>query len=78
MKLTRQTSPRANRRRGSAMLVVLALLGIMTAMVTADFMAARGLDRELKLLEKRQTQRLGGRPTAGQFPATNHPAPRPD
>jgi hypothetical protein len=37
------------------MIVVLALLGIMTILITADFIAARGVDRELKLTNQRQT-----------------------
>jgi hypothetical protein len=55
------------------MLIVMGLLGLMIAMITADFIATRGLDRELKLIEKRQTQRLEGRLPAGLAPATNRP-----
>ncbi len=51
------STTQSNRRgqRGSTMLVVLALLGIMTILITADFIAARGVDRELKLTNQRQT-----------------------
>jgi len=57
---------------------VMGFLGIMMALVTADFVAVRGLDRELKLIEKRQIRRLEGRSPADKMPATNHPAPRQD
>ena len=58
------------------MLIVLALLGIMMAMITADYIAIRGVDRELKLIERRQIRRLEGRPPTGKPPSTNNPASR--
>jgi hypothetical protein len=44
--------------RGSAVAVVLAMLGIMLVCVSVNLVAVRSLDRELKLLEKRQVRRL--------------------
>lgn len=54
------SSKEKNRRaeRGSAVAVILAMLGIMLIFVGADLVAVRSLDRELKLLEKKQVQRL--------------------
>ena len=45
-------------RRGSAVIVVLAMIGIMMTLVTVNLVAVRGIDRELKSIEKKQLQRL--------------------
>jgi hypothetical protein len=49
-------SPR--RRSGSAVIVVLALLAIMLIYVTANLRTLASLGAELRLLERRQVQRL--------------------
>jgi hypothetical protein len=46
------------REHGSAVAVVLALVAIMLIYMGANLVALRSLDRELKLLEKKQLQRL--------------------
>jgi hypothetical protein len=43
---------------GSAVVVLLALLGMMLVFVAANTVAIRSLQRELKLIEKKQVQRL--------------------
>lgn len=76
MKLSPPASRPQKSQHGSTVLIALALLGIMTAMITADFIAVRGVDRELKLIEKRQIRRLTGQPPAAKPPGTNSPAAR--
>jgi hypothetical protein len=62
-----------NRRNehGSAVAVVLAMLGIMLICVSANLVAIRSLDRELKLIEKRQMRRLGHDAPGQTASATN-------
>jgi type II secretory pathway component PulK len=69
------TQPSPTRRqkpaRGSAVIVVLALLAIMMILVTASFVAERTLGRELKQIEKNQLKRLeGSRPGRTNSPVT--------
>ncbi len=55
------SSPRFNSRRaerGSAVMLVMTMLGIMVICVTVNAVAVMSLTRELKLLEKKQVQRL--------------------
>jgi len=51
---------------GSAVLVIIVLLGLMLIFVFANLKTLHFMDRELKLIEKRQLQRLGA-----MVPATN-------
>lgn len=44
----------ARARRGSTVIVLMILLGIMLALVTANIMSVRTLNRELILLDKHQ------------------------
>jgi hypothetical protein len=78
MRLSTTRAAQRNAQRGYATLIAIVLLGIMVGMISADIMAVRVLDRNLKLIEKRQTQRLKGSAPASQTPATNNPAPRRD
>jgi hypothetical protein len=52
--------PQKSRRacHGSAVIVVLVLLAIMTIMIGANSMAVRGLAQEVKLIDSRHVQRL--------------------
>jgi hypothetical protein len=71
---TRPNSSRHSKpARGSAVIVVLALLAIMMILVTASFVAERTLGRELKQIEKNQLKRLEG-PRPGR---TNSPVASP-
>jgi hypothetical protein len=45
-------------QRGSTVIVLMILLGIMLALVTANIVSVRTLNRELIRLDKRQQQRL--------------------
>lgn len=49
---------------GSAVIVLLAMLGIMLIFVAANTIAIRSLQRELKLIEKKQVHRLQAAPPA--------------
>ncbi|HXC98780.1 MAG TPA: hypothetical protein VN048_05520 [Verrucomicrobiae bacterium] len=57
MKIFRSLN-KPRRQKGSATLVVLTLLSIMVVLETAEFAAARHLDSDLRLIEKRQLLRL--------------------
>jgi hypothetical protein len=46
------------RQRGSAVVIVLVLLSVMAALVVGNMTNLRRLGTELKLLERKQTQRL--------------------
>ena len=62
-----------NNRKGSATVIVLALLSIMIILETAEFAAARHLDSDLRLIEKRQLQRFNRpSPKHANIP-NNHP-----
>jgi hypothetical protein len=54
------SSARKNRRheRGSAVMLVMTMLGIMTIFVAMNTVAIRTLSTELKLIEKKQVRRL--------------------
>lgn len=47
------------RRRGSAVLIVLVLLGCMTVFVITNTQTLRSLKQELKLLDDRQQKKYG-------------------
>ena len=64
--LASQTHP-ARAQSGSAVVVVLAMLGIMVICVSVNVVSVRTLQRELKLIEKKQVQRL--QPAPSQKPA---------
>jgi hypothetical protein len=67
MKLPSRITSR--RDHGSAVVVMIVLLGLMLIFVFANIKTLHFMDRELKLIEKRQLQRLSA--TAH---ATNHTA----
>ena len=50
----------ANRcsRQGLATIIMLVMLALVTVYVAANVRALRGLDRDLKLIEQKQIQRL--------------------
>jgi hypothetical protein len=64
---------RPDRRKGSATLVVLSLLSIMVILETVEFAAARHLDSELRLIERRQLQRLNRPPPKQSAAAHDNP-----
>lgn len=68
--------PASSRRRqsGMAVIVMLALLSIMFACLMANVRSLNQLDRELKLLERRQTRRLMVL-TVSNAPPLQAPAP---
>ena len=69
MKLPLVHSPRhRGRRSGSAVIVIMALLAIILIYVAANLRTLYILGAELRLLERRQVQRLQGVP-----PVTNAP-----
>jgi hypothetical protein len=61
-------APRRRRQSGSAVIVVLALLAIILVYVAGNLRTINSLDRELKLLELKQTRRL-----QAATPKTNSP-----
>jgi hypothetical protein len=64
----------SNSRRGSAVLVVLALLSILLLLAAVNIKTLNWLEREVKLVDKHQVQRLKwSRPT----PPAGAPAPQP-
>jgi len=48
----------SRRNHGSAVVVMIVLLGLMLVFVLANLKTLHFMDRELKLIEKRQLQRL--------------------
>jgi len=58
------------RQQGMAVIVVLALLGIMLLYVGANTRSLRDLGRELKLLERQQIKRLNSRTAFTNAPVT--------
>jgi hypothetical protein len=58
MKTFSTSSPTRQSQRGSAVLVMLALMGIMLALVAANAVSVHVLDRELQLLDHKQQHRL--------------------
>jgi len=57
----------ARRNHGSAVVVMIVLLGLMLIFVFANVKTLHFMNRELKLIEKRQLQRL-----SATVSATNH------
>ena len=53
-----RTSPRSPAERGSAVIIVLALLAIMTVLTLGNAIVLRQLKQELRLIERRQEKRL--------------------
>jgi uncharacterized membrane protein YbjE (DUF340 family) len=68
MKLLNVDQAKRQSEDGSAVAVVLAMLSIMMICLALNTVAMRTLDRELKLVEKHQVQRLQGQ---SQNPAQN-------
>ena len=62
MKLPIQNASRRN--HGSAVVVMIILLGLMLIFVFANLKTLHFIDRELKLIEKRQVQRLSAKALA--------------
>ena len=58
MKPLNSDSAKRHSERGSAVAVILAMLSIMMICLALNTVAMRTLDRELKLVEKQQVQRL--------------------
>jgi hypothetical protein len=61
-------------RRGSATLVVIGLLSIMAIYVTIQFTAALRLQSNLRLIERRQLQRLKTQTPASTVASHDQPA----
>jgi hypothetical protein len=67
---TPQRIASVNRSNGSAVIVVIALVGLLLVFVAANLRAISHFGRELKLLEVRQTRRLQHPPaTTNTVPA---------
>lgn len=77
MKILSYPSNPMRAHNASAVVVVLAMLGIMVICVGVNVAAVRNLQRELKLLEKKQVQRLQSAPAqktaADGLPAEKQP-----
>lgn len=58
MNIPNTCSERKRGQSGSAVVVLLAMLTMMLIFVAANTVAIRSLQRELKLIEKKQVQRL--------------------
>ena len=58
MKTSLSPTHRRRSQRGSAVIIVLALLAIMLALVTANAVAVHSLNRELQLLDNKQKRHL--------------------
>ena len=54
----RKTSPDAHSQRGMATLVILVLISIIFIYIAANARTLHHLGRELKLIERRQTERV--------------------
>ena len=77
MKIQFAPHPPARRpERGSAVIVILALLAILVMLVAANTQTVRWARAEVRLVDQRQTARLaaGGIPPAG-LTSTNRPNP---
>jgi len=61
------------RQGGMAVIVVLALLSIMLLYLAASIRSLNSLDRELKLLDQRQTRRLAAWSATSHLATTNGP-----
>ena len=64
-------------QRGSAVAAVLGMLAIMAICVSVNLACINNVDRELKLVEKKQAQRLQTKPVKSAKPA-NEPASKAD
>ena len=68
-----KTSPdypnRPRSQRGSATIVVLVMLGIMMIFFATNLVTIKVLTRELKLVDKKQVERLRGSPAQIETPA---------
>jgi type II secretory pathway component PulK len=63
-------NPQLNRsRRGSAVIVMLALLFMMVISVAANTVTVNWLRRQVKLVDQREVQRLAGHTTTHSAPA---------
>ena len=56
MKTNFPKSSRHPSQHGSAVFIMMLLLSLMSALIMANVVATRSLDRELKLLDKKQQQ----------------------
>ena len=56
------SSSRTAGRRGSAVIIVMTLLAIMSILVTVNVVAVNSLRREVRLIEKKQRERLTPNP----------------
>ncbi len=65
--------PVNKRRDGYAVILMLGLIALLLAVVAANTGSVRGLDRELKLLEKRHTARWTSPATNTNPPAALRP-----
>jgi hypothetical protein len=63
MKIPRFNRSRHHRQRGSAVLIFITLLAIMLMLITANSSTLLHLHRELKLLDRRQVERLNASQT---------------
>jgi hypothetical protein len=72
-----KTRVRQQRQEGSAVIVVLALVFLALAYVAFNHRTLQSLDREVKLIEKRQIQRLQALASTNSWPATNAALPAP-
>ena len=66
---------RSGRQRGMAVIVVIALIGLVLILIAGNLRALFNTGRELKLIEKRQIRRLATRTNevtqVNSVPATN-------
>jgi hypothetical protein len=60
MKISTEYRNRSRSQRGSATIVVLVILGIMMIFFATNLVTIKTLARELKLVEKKQVERLHG------------------
>jgi len=63
MRTSRFNPSRHRRQNGSAVLIFITLLAIMMMLITANSSALLHLHRELKLLDRRQVERLNASQT---------------
>ena len=63
MKISRSIVSRRHRQSGSAVVIFITLLAIMLMLITANSSALLHLYRELKLLDRRQVERLNASQT---------------
>lgn len=61
MRINQQLNSSAGRQRGMAVIVVIALIGLVLILIAGNLRALFDTGRELKLIEKRQIRRLATR-----------------